>query len=67
MKIRVTKNLLDIPERYRPRVGYVFDVLDIKCGLYKPCENNLKMIECCGHIIAVSPSECEIVKKRDKR
>ena len=31
MKIRVTKNLLDIPERYRPRVGYVFDVLDIKC------------------------------------
>ena len=61
MRIRVTKPLLDVQERKRPRVGYVFDVIEVKEAKYKPNENNIKIIECCGNRLSVLNDECEIL------
>lgn len=61
MRIKITQELHDIDNYHRPRVGFKYDVLDVKSAAYKPAENNIKYIENRGMTIPVLNSECEVI------
>lgn len=61
MKIRIKVLLDDLPEYVRPRVGYIFNVIETKYAGYNPIENNIKIIECRGVKIPILASECEVL------
>ncbi len=62
MLIRITKDLIDIPENIRPFVGRVYEVVDTIAGKYKPTDNYRHIIEVKRKQISVAPDEYKVVR-----
>ena len=67
IKIKITKDITDLKPYARPKVGWMYEVKDVKKAGYNPCGNKGYVISVGSTDVMILANECEIVKERKRK
>ena len=63
MRIKITKDLICMPQSYRPVKGKIYEVEEVTSALDNRCHHNGYVIRVNGHRVMVMEDEFEIVEE----